>query len=260
MKDKVIVVTGASSGIGAALATELVKRGAKGVILAARREPELRALAAKLGPTTRAVVADVSKRADNERLVTAAREAYGQLDVFVANAGRGISRDPSQLTDEDVDDMMTTNFKSVLYGIQAALPTFKAQQHGQILAVSSMLGRISLAAMRSAYSASKAAVNSLMASLRLELQTQYPNIHATTFLPGVVATDFGTSALHGGVDSGKIPTAISAEEAATVIAGAIETPVAELYSRPGMREMAAKYFSAEDVAQVERTFVPPGPR
>ena len=260
MKDKVIVITGASSGIGAALAAEVVKRGAKGVILAARREPALRTLAAQLGPTTRAVVADVSVRADNERLRAAAIDAFGQLDVFVANAGRGISRTVSELTDADIDDMMTTNFKSVLYGIQAVLPTFQQQQHGQIVAVSSMLGRISLAAMRSSYSASKAAVNSLMASLRLELYPTFPNIFATTIMPGVVATDFGTNALHGGVDSRKIPSAQPVEEVATVIADAIAHPVAEVYSRPGMRDMALKYFSAEDVATVEKTFTPPGPR
>ncbi|HEY4180000.1 MAG TPA: SDR family oxidoreductase [Kofleriaceae bacterium] len=258
MKDKVVIITGASAGIGEALATTLVHRGAKGVVLAARRESELAALAKKLGPTTRAVVADVSVRADNEKLVKAAIDAFGQLDVFVANAGRGISRTVAELTDEDVDQMITTNFKSVLYGIQASLPHFKQQKRGQFIAVSSMLARLSFTNIRSAYSASKAAVNSLMSSLRVELKTEFPHIIATTVMPGVVATGFGTAALNGGMDSRTLPGAQPVEEVGTVIADAIETPRAEVYTRPQMREIQAKYYTADDVATVEAGFgMPP---
>src|SRR5512139_3657336 len=187
MKDKVIVITGASTGIGEALANVCASRGAK-LVLMARREAELAAVASRLGASY--VVADASKRADNERTRDAALEAFGALDVWVANAGRGISRSITELTDDDVDDMMQTNFKSVLYGIQAALPKFRETRRGHIIAVSSMLGRIPLAPIRSVYSASKAAVNSIMTSLRLELRAEYPEIYASTVMPGVVATDF----------------------------------------------------------------------
>src|SRR5215207_4860351 len=121
MKDKVIVITGASSGIGEALAKQCAARGAK-LVLVARREAELAAVANPLG--AKFVVADVSKRADNERI----RDAAGTVDVWVANAGRGISRSVGELTDADVDDMMQTNFKSVLYGIQAVLPQFRERK------------------------------------------------------------------------------------------------------------------------------------
>lgn len=250
MKDKVIVITGASMGIGEKLAEVAVARGAR-VVLAARREAELDAVARRLGPNALAVVTDVTRRADNERLVTQAIQKFGQLDVWVANAGRGISRSILELTDEDVDDMITTNVKSVLYGIQAALPYFKPQRRGHLIAVSSMLGRIPFAPIRSAYSAAKAAVNSLMTSLRLEVRPEYPDIHISTVMPGVVATEFGNNALHGGPDSRLLPNAQPVDEVANVIADLIERPRAEVYTRSEMGQMAARYFSAEDVGAIE---------
>jgi len=253
MKDKVIVITGASSGIGAALAEVVAGRGAR-VVLAARRAEPLAALAAKLektGAQAIAVTADVTKRADNERLRDETIKRFGQLDVFVANAGRGITRNVSQLTDEDVDDMMTTNLKSVLYGIQAVLPGFRERKSGHLIAVSSMLGRIPFVSVRSAYSAAKAALNSMMASLRLEVKPEFPEIHVSTVMPGVVATDFGTNALHGGPDSRVLPGAQPVEEVATIIADLIERPRAEVYTRPELRELTGRYYSAEDIGAIE---------
>ena len=248
MKDKVIVITGASTGIGEALARLCAKRGAK-LVITARREPELAAVANSIG--AKHVVADAASRADTERVRDAALEAYGALDVWVANAGRGISRAVGDLTDADIDDMMQTNFKSVLYGIQAVLPRFKETKRGHMIAVSSMLGRIPIAPIRSAYSASKAAVNSIMTSLRLDLRTEFPDIHVTTVMPGVVSTDFGKNALHGGPDSRNLPMAQPVDEVATVIADVIEKPRAEVYTRPELHQLSARYFSAEDVGTVE---------
>src|SRR3954464_919680 len=102
MKDKVIVITGASAGIGAALAELAAKRGAKGVVLAARRMDELSVLADRIGPQALAVITDVTRRSDLEAVRDRTLERFGQLDVLVNNAGRGISRMPSQLTDEDI--------------------------------------------------------------------------------------------------------------------------------------------------------------
>jgi NADP-dependent 3-hydroxy acid dehydrogenase YdfG len=251
MKDKVIVVTGASSGIGAALAEVIAARGAKGLVLAARRNDELSALAARLGDNALAVVTDVTRRGDVEQLRERALARFGQIDAWVGNAGRGITRSVTQLTDADLDDMMTTNVKSVLYGIQAVLPHFRERQQGHLITVSSMLGRISLAPMRSAYSAAKAAVNSLMMSLRLELAAEFPRIHVSTVMPGVVATAFGASALHGGPDSRSLPNAQPVAEVATAIADLIEHPRAELYTRPELAQLAARYYSADDVAALE---------
>lgn len=250
MKDKVIVITGASKGIGEKLAEVCHARGAR-LVLASRNPGEVGAVATRLGDRVIAVAADVSVRADNDRLRARALEAFGQLDVWVANAGRGISRLPSQLTDADVDEMLATNFKSVLYGIQAVLPHFQDNKRGHVIAVSSMLGRIPFTPIRSAYSAAKAAVNSLMGSLRAELRGPFPEIYATTILPGVVATEFGNNALHGGMDSRGFPGAQPVDEVATVIADAIEQPRAEVHTRRALLEMQAKYYSAEDVNVVE---------
>jgi short-subunit dehydrogenase len=248
MKDKVIVITGASSGIGEKLAEVCASRGAK-LVLAARREPELAAVAERLG--AQRFIADVSRRDDNDRLRDHALKTFGAIDVWIANAGRGISCSVADLTDADIDDMMTTNFKSVIYGVQAVLPHFRERKRGHVIAVSSMLGRIPIAPVRSAYSASKAAVNSIMTSLRLELKPDFPNIHVSTVMPGVVATDFGKNALHGGPDSRVLPMAQPVEEVATVIADLIEKPRAEVYSRPELQKLAAHYYSAEDVGVVE---------
>src|SRR5215510_7044358 len=140
MNDKVIVITGASSGIGEALASLVTARGARGVVLAARRGPELSALAARLGDSALAVVTDVTRRGDIEQLRDRTLERFGQIDVWVNNAGRGITRNVTELTDADVDEMMAINLKSVLYGAQAVLPHFRDRKRGHLISVSSMLG------------------------------------------------------------------------------------------------------------------------
>jgi len=250
MKDKVIVITGASSGIGEALASAVAAGGAR-VVLAARRADALSTVAARLGAPALAVITDVTRRADVEQLRDRALAQFGQIDVWVGNAGRGITRHVSQLTDDDFDDMMATNVKSVLYGIQAILPHFTGRKRGHLITISSMLGRISVAPMRSAYSAAKAAVNSLMASLRLEIRPDYPDIHISTVMPGVVATQFGANALHGGPESRQLPNAQPVDEVATAIADLIEHPRAEIYTRPELAQFAARYFTADDVGALE---------
>lgn len=256
MKDRVVVITGASAGIGATLAEDAARKGAK-VVLVARREKELREVAARCGADAHVVVADVTKRADFGRIVASAIERFGRIDVLVNNAGRGITCMPSALTDEDVDEMMLVNFKSVLYGMQAVLPHFVARGSGHVINVSSMLGRVPFTPVRSAYSAAKAALDSLSASFRIELRAQHPNIHVTVVHPPVVATDFGLHALHGGPDSRKLPGAQDVGEVAEVIAGAIENPRADVYTRPRAQQIVVDYYAAEDMAAAEQPFVMP---
>ena len=171
MQDKVIVITGASSGIGEALAKHCLERGAK-LVLAARRTPEL------AGATC--LSADVSRRADNERIRDAALAAYGTIDVWVANAGRGISRAVAERPTGH-RRMMQTNFKSVVYGIQAVLPHFKQQRRGQIIRCRRARPHPD-GAVRSAYSAAKAAVNSIMTTCA-RARAGVPEIFASTFMP-----------------------------------------------------------------------------
>jgi len=181
MKDRVIVVTGASAGIGAALVELVAANGARPVLVA-RRESELRAVAATCGKDALVVVADVTRRADVARALAESIARFGQVDAWVNNAGRGISRPVSQLTDEDIDDMMLVNVKSALYGMQAVLPHFQGRGRGHVINVSSMLGRLPMAAFRSAYSASKHALNSLTANFRMEVQASHLEILFSSFM------------------------------------------------------------------------------
>lgn len=250
MRDTVVVITGASAGIGAALAELLARRGAS-LVLLARRERELSEVAARCGDNALPVVADVTRRADVERALAAAIERFGHVDAWVNNAGRGISRTVSELTDDDLDDMMLVNVKSALYGMQTALSHFKARGRGHIVNVSSMLGRVPYVAFRSAYNAAKHALNALTANLRMELRAEYPGVHVSLVLPGVVATEFGVHARHGGVDSRAIPGAQPVEEVAAVIADLLERPRAEVYTRPEHRAQVAAYYSADDIGELE---------
>ncbi|MEI8255761.1 MAG: SDR family oxidoreductase, partial [Deltaproteobacteria bacterium] len=231
VNDRVVVITGASAGIGVALAERLAARGAR-VVLAARGEEALLAIVKRIGEDRAlAVTADVTRRADVARIVESALARFGQIDVWVNNAGRGITRAVADLTDEDLDEMFLVNVKSALYGVQAVLPHFRERGRGHIVNVSSMLGRIPFVSGRAAYSASKHALNALTANLRMDLRAQHPGIHVTLVLPGVVATGFGSNALHGGMDSRKMPGAQPVEEVADAIIAGIETPRAEVYTR-----------------------------
>jgi NADP-dependent 3-hydroxy acid dehydrogenase YdfG len=250
MNDRIVVVTGASAGIGAALAETVARQGAR-VVLASRREPELASVAVRIGSNASVVTADVTRRADVQRIVDQTLERFGRIDVWVNNAGRGITRAVSQLTDEDFDEMMLVNVKSVLYGMQAVLPHFRARGVGHIINVSSMLGRVPFAPFRSAYSAAKHAMNALSANLRMELRESHPGINVSVVHPGIVATEFGVKALHGGPDSRRLPNAQTAVEVAQVIADVIARPRADVYTRPGAQQMVVGYFSAEDMAAVE---------
>ena len=238
---RVVVITGASSGIGAALAELLAAQGAS-VVLVARRQAALDAVAARCGDRALPVAADVTSRAAVQHVVARALERFGRIDVWVNNAGQGITRPPSQLTDEDVDDMMRTNVKSALYGMQEVLPHFKERGTGQIVNVSSMLGRMPFATFRSAYNGAKHYLNALTANFRAEVQEQYPGIQVSLVSPGVVRTDFGLNARHGGPDSRTLPYTQSAEEVAAVIAEVIESRRPDVYTRAGARAQVMAYY------------------
>ena len=246
MPEKVVVVTGASAGIGAALAELLAKQGAS-VVLVARRQDALQAVAARCAGRAHVVVADMSHRDDVRRVVDASVARFGHIDVWVNNVGQGISRAPSELTDDDIDEVMRMNVKTALYGMQEVLPHFKSRNAGQIVNVSSLLGRIPFAPIRSAYSGAKHFLNALTAMIRAEVQQTHPGIQVSLVSPGVVRTDFGRNAIHGGPDSRQLPDSQSAEEVAAVIANVIETPLPDVYTRPGARDRIAAYYASVGV-------------
>jgi short-subunit dehydrogenase len=251
--ERVVVITGASSGIGAAIARELGQRR-NSLVLAARTTDALQQLASEIPSATLVVTADVTLRADVERIRDEALRLFGRVDVWINNAGRGIVRAVLELTDEDVDEMIAVNVKSALYGMQAIAPYFVQRGRGHIINVSSFLGRVPVASPRSAYSAAKAALNSLTANVRMDLQREHPDIHVSLVMPGLVTTDF---ARHARGSTGAAPpgaigspmTPQTAEEVATAIAELIERPAAELYTNSASPALAARYF--EDVGRFE---------
>jgi len=240
-RNKVVVITGASSGIGAALAQALASRGAA-VVLVARRADVLRGVADKCGDRALMVVADMTRRDDVQRVVREAIGRFEQIDVWVNNVGRGITRPPSQLTDEDLDEVMQVNVKSALYGMQEVLPHFKERGTGQIINVSSMLGRIPFAMARSAYCGAKHFLNALTATFRAEVQQTHPDIQFSLVSPGVVRTEFGLNARHGGPDSRQLPDSQSAEEIAEVIVHVIGSRQPDVYTRPGALDRVVEYY------------------
>ena len=250
----VIVITGASSGIGAALARRLGRESFR-LVLAARRTEALHAVAADTASTTRVVTVDVTRRADVERLRDEALASFGGVDVWINNAGRGVNAPVLELTDAQFDEMMTVNVKSALYGMQAIVPHFKQRGRGHLINVSSFLSRVPLATYRSAYNAAKAALNALTANLRMDLRREYPEIHVSLVMPGMVTTEFARNALGGTptvtwASRPGGPRIQTADEIAEVIAALIASPREEIYTQPGQSETALRYL--QDVGAFER--------
>ena len=244
---KVIVITGASSGIGAVLAKKLAERGDY-LMLASRRAKELAQLARSCGRDTFAFTTDVTHRQDINRLRDEAIRTFGNVDVWINNAGRGIYRNVLDLTDEDIDEMLSVNVKAALYGMQAIVPHFKEQGKGHLINVSSILSRVPYLSMRSAYSASKSALNALTANLRMDLRKEYPGIHVSLVLPAAAATDFSANALHAPDGATMIsPNAQPIEDVVKVIIDLIDNPRAEVYTNPVIQSgLVKKYFENVD--------------
>ena len=241
MSSNVVVITGASSGIGAALAERLARDGMQ-VALVARRAEALAAVAALGGAQALAVAADITVRAEAERAAAEAIARFGQIDVWINNVGRGISRPATELTDDDIDDMMRVNVKSALYGMQAVLPHFTSRGRGHLINVSSVLGRRPMTPYRSAYNGAKHFLNALTANVRDDLAAAHPGIAVSLVSPGVVRTEFGLRAVHGGPDSRTLPNSQSAEEVAEVIAGVIASRAPDVYTRAGVKQMVLGYL------------------
>src|SRR5262245_54723246 len=181
------------------------------VVLAARRKDALESVAERCGVSALTVGADRSRRDEVRRVVETTLARFDGVDVWVNNAGQGITRMPSELTDEDVDEIVRQNVKSALYGMQEVLPHFKARNAGHVINISSLLGRVPFTAYRSAYSGAKHFLNALTALIRAEIKESHPGIQVSLVSPGTTRTDFGLHALHGGPDSRDPPHAPRAE-------------------------------------------------
>jgi NADP-dependent 3-hydroxy acid dehydrogenase YdfG len=244
---RVIVITGASSGIGAATAELLSRTTPHQLVLVARRQAALDAVAARSDGRAWPCVADMSRRDEVRAVTQQTVQRFGRIDVWINNAGRGITRAPSELTDDDIADMMRANVLTALYGMQEVLPHFKARGDGHIINISSLLGRVPAATDRSAYTAAKHFLNALTAMMRDEVRETHPGIQFSIVSPGLVATDFGRNALHGGPDSRSLPQPQDVHEVAAVIARVIETRQPDVYTRRGMQERIARYYATVGV-------------
>lgn len=184
----VVVITGASSGIGKATALRLASAGAK-VVLGARREEELIALVREIkakGGDATYLVTDVRKREDLERLVAHSRSCFARLDVLFSNAGAMPIGPMDDLAVDDWETMVDVNIKGVLFGIAAALPVFREQRTGHFIHTASTAARKTVP-NQVVYSATKAAVLAISDGLRQELAGA---IRVSTILPGFTDTSF----------------------------------------------------------------------
>jgi NAD(P)-dependent dehydrogenase (short-subunit alcohol dehydrogenase family) len=191
LTDKIVLVTGASSGIGRELARQLAARGAK-LVLVARRQELLDSLVAELG-AERAVAAraDVGDRAQVDAAIAVGQQRFGRLDVLVNNAGVGYFGAVEAMPADKLEQLLRTNVFGPVFAVQAALPLLKASK-GMIVNVSSGLSKRALPFL-SAYSGTKAMLDSLSDGLRMELKGH--GIRVLTYCPPEVATDFAANAM-----------------------------------------------------------------
>lgn len=239
---KVVVITGASSGIGEATARRLSAAGAC-VVLGARRLDKLNALAEEItaaGGKVEVAKTDVANLQDVEALVNKAVEVFGRVDVLINNAGIMPNSRLDELHVDDWNRAIDINLKGTLYGIAAALPFMKAQNSGHIINVSSLSGH-RVRPTTAVYSATKFAVRAISEGLRMEM-TPY-NIRSTIISPGPVDTDLPSSVTNAAVAEQvrKIhEIAIPVETLADTIVFAISQPetvdINEIVVRPTAME------------------------
>ena len=266
----IVLITGASSGIGAALAVAIAKYGAK-VAICARRQERLEQIAQRIreaGGTPLAILADVSKKAEAEKAVQNTIDTFGGIDVLVNNAGRGNVAAVEDTSQEQLESIFSVNVYSLWYTTAVALPVMKAQKRGHIINMSSLAGKAGFP-YSSAYIAAKHACVGFTAALRTELIDT--GVEATVICPVNVQTEWGQKTEGGSIEqlfmsgmqqvstpieeqndqpSDDIPPSLIAafeasmvfltpEAVAAVIIDTIQNPQkADVFTHPGSEELA----------------------
>jgi NADP-dependent 3-hydroxy acid dehydrogenase YdfG len=187
VENKVIIITGASSGIGEETARTLAQNGAK-VVLSARREERLKKLADEIGENAVYLASDVSKAEDMGALVKLAKDSFGKVDAVFANAGVMPGGNMSELKVKDWMSMVNINIVGVLNTMAAVLPEFIAQKSGHIIVTSSIAGTKSVPG-NAVYSGTKHFVRAMLDSFRTESVTEHTNIRTTIIYPGAIKTE-----------------------------------------------------------------------
>ncbi len=242
IENKVIVITGASSGLGEATARLLAKKGAK-VVLGARRTEKLEAIVQDIraeGGQAEFIGTDITKPNEVQALIEKALSAFGQIDVLVNNAGLMSIAPLSELKVDEWDRMIDINIKGVLYGIAATLPVFQKQNFGHFINLASVAGVKVFSPGGTVYSGTKFAVRAISEGLRHEVGG---TIRTTTIEPGAIESELKFGSSHK--ESSEFVTdfykqAIPADSVARAIAYAIEQPadvdINEIVLRPTSQE------------------------
>jgi NADP-dependent 3-hydroxy acid dehydrogenase YdfG len=244
IKDKIVIITGASSGIGFATALALSKAGAK-VAIGARRVGKLEELAKKISSDGGEVFyqkLDVTQRSECDNFAKAVLEKWGSIDILVNNAGLMPLSFFKNLKVDEWDRMIDVNIKGVLYSTSSVISHMKEKKSGHIVNLSSVAGRIVFPA-GSIYCATKHAVAAFSEGLRQEFSVR-SNIRVTSIEPGVVATELNNTitdeSLQGFIENTKKMEALQAEDIANAILYAVDSPphvnVNEILIRPTTQE------------------------
>jgi short-subunit dehydrogenase len=256
-KNTVVVITGASSGVGEALSLALAESGVR-LALAARTDERLRTVARGVeekGGNALVVKTDVTVRQQVNDLISKTLEKFGHIDILINNAGKGLMASLEDLENKDVKEMIALNLYGPLYGIQAVLGHMKKRKKGHIINIGSLGGKVGLP-FNAAYSMSKFALVGLHRTLRSELYGT--GVTASIVLPGRIKTSFPEKALKGdighiaqmaapliptkakeyGLEMPQFPTwVLTADEVAEKIIEIIKKPVSELYTHPGNQDL-----------------------
>jgi NADP-dependent 3-hydroxy acid dehydrogenase YdfG len=242
IENKVVVITGASSGLGEATARYLAARGAA-VVLGARRAEQLERIAGEIraaGGKAEVVATDVTDKQQVQALIDSAVRVYGRVDVLINNAGLMAIAPLDQVNTDEWDRMIDINVKGVLYGIAAALPQFRRQNSGHFINIASVAGVKVFSPGGTVYSGTKFAVRAISEGLRHEVGA---SIRTTTIEPGAVDSELKLGSSHA--QSAQFvkefyQQAIPAESVARAIAYAIEQPaevdINEIVLRPTSQE------------------------
>ena len=229
IQDKVVIITGASSGIGEATARLLAARGAR-VVLGARREEKLKTIAEDIrrdGGTALYQELDVTNASSNEAIVQRAREEFGRIDVIFLNAGIMPTAPLSALKTDEGHDTVAVNVTGVLNGLAAVLPTFVQQKSGHVIATSSVAG-LKAYPGNAVYGGTKWFVRDFMEVLRMESAQEGTNIRTVTIYPAAIQTELLDTISHEGSSEAMeqlyAAHGIAPDRIAAVVAMAIDQP------------------------------------